>query len=84
MERISNEALLRKTAQGPDERSKAERTGDIRVNGAAERRRERESERFSFLPVEAPAPEVGDTPFAATENPKLFRIPTIFDLKRKR
>jgi hypothetical protein len=85
MERISNEALLRKTAQGPDERSKAERTGDIRVNGAAERRRERESERFSFLPVEAPAPEVADdTPSAVTENPKLFRIPTIFDLKRKR
>lgn len=76
--RIVEEARGRKKNAGPDKRSKAERTGNIKANGERERTEQRKAEAFSFAkPVSVESDNVVPiTPQSQTG----YAMPSIFDL----
>ncbi|CAB3755404.1 Mu transposase C-terminal domain-containing protein [Paraburkholderia humisilvae] len=84
MEKIALDAIERKASLGPDERSKAERTGDIRKNAATERKVQREFEKLTFSSSETSVVELGDgAAEMAKSEKKTFAIPSIFDIRKK-
>ena len=84
MEKIALDALARKVSMGPDGRSKAERTGNIRSNAAAERIVQREHENFINQNREESVVELsgGGEGMVKCEK-KTFAIPSIFEIRKK-
>lgn len=84
IEDIVSEARKRMEALGADNRSKAERTSEIRPNAEVERRARQKEEKFTTKPDEVNAPPVpGNVVRLRSVKQNLFAIPTIFDLQKK-
>jgi hypothetical protein len=76
--RIVEQARNRRNNAGPDRRSKAERTGNIKENGERERKEQRKVESFSFA---KPASIESDNVVSITPQPKTgYAMPSIFNL----
>ncbi|WP_442808926.1 Mu transposase C-terminal domain-containing protein [Trinickia soli] len=76
--RVVEQARARKKSAGPDRRSKAERTGNIKENGERERTEQRKTEAFSFA---KPMSAESDNVVPITPQPQTgYAMPSIFDL----
>ncbi|WP_322005169.1 DDE-type integrase/transposase/recombinase [Paraburkholderia tropica] len=86
MEATIESAKARKAALEPDNRSKAERTGNIRVNKAVERDQRRKGDVYSFSPkVDAVDVDTDANSSAETEQTRQasFKMPTVISIRSR-